>query len=52
MVVERGEKALIYAKETIVLEGVEKKRQGAWLGKFPGLIRPMNYPWTIEKSVL
>jgi len=51
MIVERGERGLIFVKDVMSIEGVEKKRKGAWLGKFPGLIRPMTLPWKIEKAV-
>ena len=49
MVVENGEKALLHIKEAISIEGMESKRSGSWLAKFPGLIRPTNYKW--EKNV-
>jgi lipopolysaccharide transport system ATP-binding protein len=49
MVVENAEKGIVNVKEALAIEGNEKKRDKAWLGKFPGLIRPMNYPWKLEK---
>jgi lipopolysaccharide transport system ATP-binding protein len=49
MVVENAEKGIVYVKDALAIEGNEKKRDQAWLGKFPGLIRPMNYPWKLEK---
>jgi lipopolysaccharide transport system ATP-binding protein len=49
MVVENAEKGIVYVKDALAIEGNEKKRDKAWLGKFPGLIRPMNYPWKLEK---
>ncbi len=49
MVVENSEKALIHVKEVISIEGMEAKRNGSWLAKFPGLIRPTNYKW--EKKI-
>jgi lipopolysaccharide transport system ATP-binding protein len=49
MVVENAEKGIVYIKDALAIEGNEKKRDQAWLGKFPGLIRPMNYPWKLEK---
>ncbi len=45
MVVENGEKAILEAKEIIQIEGVEKKRDGSWLGRFPGLLRP-SFEWS------
>jgi lipopolysaccharide transport system ATP-binding protein len=49
MVVENAEKGIVIVKDALAIEGNEKKRDQAWLGKFPGLIRPMNYPWKLEK---
>ncbi|MFC5283218.1 ABC transporter ATP-binding protein [Pedobacter alpinus] len=48
MVVEDGKKSIINLKETLTIEGIENIRQGAWLSKFPGLIRPLHYNWTKE----
>jgi lipopolysaccharide transport system ATP-binding protein len=45
MVVENGEKHLLYLKQIISVEGIEDKRNGSWLGKFPGLLRPKNFNW-------
>jgi lipopolysaccharide transport system ATP-binding protein len=45
MVVENREKVILYLKEVISIAGIESKRDGSWLGKFPGLIRPLNYSW-------
>ena len=45
MVVENAEKPIITIKEAITIEGVESKREGSWLGKFPGLIRPQYFTW-------
>ena len=30
------------------IEGVEEFRDGSWLDKFPGLIRPLYYEWNIK----
>jgi lipopolysaccharide transport system ATP-binding protein len=49
MVVENGPKILHHCKELITIEGIEAKRDGAWMGKFPGLLRPQNYKWTKRK---
>jgi hypothetical protein len=49
MVVESGPKILHHLKSCISIEGMEEKREGAWLGKFPGFIRPLNYQWTKKK---
>jgi len=45
---ERKEKTVIYVKDAVLIEGIEQKRDGTWLHKFPGLIRPTQYQWTIE----
>lgn len=45
MVVADGPKILHHLKDILLIEGVEGKREGAWLGKFPGLIRPQYYQW-------
>jgi hypothetical protein len=50
MVVENAEKALMHLQGIISIEGVEEKREGAWLEKFPGLIRPQYYKWTKTKG--
>jgi lipopolysaccharide transport system ATP-binding protein len=49
MVVEKGPKILHHLQNIISIEGTEIKREGAWMGKFPGLLRPMNYKWTKQK---
>ncbi|GGI58048.1 ABC transporter ATP-binding protein [Winogradskyella haliclonae] len=45
MVVENGEKALLNLKNVTTIEGNEEDRDGAWLGKYPGLLRPQNFQW-------
>lgn len=49
MVVENGPKILFDLKNVITIEGVEGKRDGAWLDKFPGLIRPQYFEWNKTK---
>jgi len=49
MVVENSQKRILNIKEALAIEGVENKRESAWLGKFPGLVRPKNYPWQLKK---
>ncbi len=46
MVVKDASKSIINLKDIISIEGVEEKRDGAWLDKFPGLIRPQNFKWS------
>ena len=45
MVVESGPKILHDLKSVISIEGIEDKREGAWLGKYPGMIRPQTFKW-------
>ena len=45
MVVKHGAKILHNIKDIISIEGVEVKRDGSWLEKFPGLIRPQTFEW-------
>jgi hypothetical protein len=49
MVVKEGTKHIHHLKEVIVIQGNEPKRDGAWLGKFPGLIRPNYFTWNKER---
>ena len=49
MVVENGPQILHHLQNIISIEGVEGKRDGSWMGKFPGLLRPLNYKWTKKK---
>jgi lipopolysaccharide transport system ATP-binding protein len=48
MVVEAKEKVTTYLKEVLTIQGVELKREGSWLEKYPGLIRPKYYEWKIS----
>ena len=50
MVVKDGLKALTNLKEVLLLEGIEDKREGDWLGEFPGMIRPTYFPWSKEED--
>lgn len=50
MVVEDGYKILHNIKNVISIEGIEKAREGAWLERFPGLIRPQNFKWEKIKN--
>ncbi len=51
MVVEKGTNVLISIKNILSIEGYEKKRDGAWLEKFPGFVRPQYFEWSkIEKN--
>ena len=49
MVVENGPKILHNLKQVISIEGIEGKRSGGWLAKFPGLIRPQYFNWSKTK---
>ncbi len=46
MVVSKGSIIIHDMKNVLVLQGNEDKRNGAWLGKFPGLIRPQYFKWS------
>ena len=46
MVVSNGEEIIHDMKEVISIEGIEQKREGSWMGKYPGLIRPQYYKWS------
>ncbi len=50
MVVENGPKILHNIKNVITIEGIERFREGAWVEKFPGLIRPQNFKWNKIKT--
>jgi len=50
MVVENGQKILHHLKQIISIEGIEDKRSGGWLGKYPGLIRPQYFKWNKLKT--
>ena len=50
MVVKGGVKVLANLKEVLLLEGIEDKRDGDWLGDFPGMIRPTYFPWSKEED--
>ena len=49
MVVANGPKVLLNIKDVMTIEGIEGKREGAWLDKFPGLIRPQYFEWNKTK---
>ena len=43
--------SILFVKETLIIEGIEPEREGWWLGKFPGLVRPM-FEWQIVDQVI
>ena len=47
--VENKENPTSLIKEVLTIEGIEPKREGAWLDKFPGLIRPTTFKWQTIK---
>ena len=49
MVVENQETILTVQGECLNIKGVEPKREGAWLDKFPGIIRPTSFKWIVKK---
>jgi lipopolysaccharide transport system ATP-binding protein len=48
MVVENTEKIIFDLKDVLMIEGVEPKREGLWLGKFPGEIKP-KFDWQVNE---
>jgi hypothetical protein len=50
MVVEAGSKIIFNMKDVLAVEGEESNREGAWLGKFPGLVRPQYFLWKRTKN--
>ena len=46
MVVENTELIILDVKEVLKIEGTEPKRNGLWLGKFPGEIKPL-FDWKL-----
>ena len=50
MIVKNGVKVLANLKEVLLLEGIEDKRDGDWLGDFPGMIRPTYFSWSKEEA--
>jgi lipopolysaccharide transport system ATP-binding protein len=47
MVVENEQTPILHLQSIMMIEGIEPKREGSWLGKFPGEIKP-NFKWAIE----
>ena len=50
MLVEAGSKIIFNLKDVLAVEGEESNREGAWLGKFPGLVRPQYFLWKRTKN--
>lgn len=50
MVVENEERGILHIQEAITIEGVELKRNGGWLDKYPGLVKPLYYEWSKTTS--
>lgn len=50
MLVKDRVKVLSNVKEVLLLEGIEDKRDGDWLGEFPGMIRPTYFSWRKEND--
>ena len=38
-------KVLLNQKDVLNIQGNEIKREGKWIGSFPGLIRPTYFNW-------
>ncbi len=45
MVVKDESKVIHNLTDIMLIEGVEDKREGSWMGKFPGYIRPTYFKW-------
>lgn len=50
MMIENGEKATIILADILIIKGNEPKREGAWLTKYPGLMRPEYFKWEIKRN--
>ena len=48
MVVAEGPTVLHNIKEVLTIQGHEGEREGVWMGKFPGLIKPQYFKWNHE----
>ena len=52
MVVYNGEKLLHHLLAVMNIQGNESNaREGSWMGKFPGLIRPTYFNWTRKNAM-
>lgn len=50
MVVSGGVKPIFHARNVMLIQGIEPPRNGAWLGKMPGFVRP-KLNWTYNSSM-
>lgn len=50
MVVARESVSMAYLQNVMAIHGFEPVRKSAWKGKYPGLIRPKNFIWTIQNQ--
>lgn len=49
MVVTNRETVLHNLKDILVVQGNEPSREGSWMGKYPGLMRPLYFDWNKTK---
>jgi lipopolysaccharide transport system ATP-binding protein len=49
LMIVKNEKPIHFIKEVLTIQGNESKRDGSWLGKFPGLVRPTYFTWRKQK---
>jgi lipopolysaccharide transport system ATP-binding protein len=49
MAVENSDTVLVLMENCQYISGQEPNRKGSWFGKYPGLVRPTNFPWHINK---
>lgn len=51
MVVTDQSRVIHDIKDILLVQGIESHREGSWLGKFPGLVRPLYFEWNKSKLI-
>jgi lipopolysaccharide transport system ATP-binding protein len=51
MIVDQDANAVVEITDLISFELIERNREGVWMGKEPGLLRPTYFPWKQIHSV-
>lgn len=49
MIVKDSSSPLLNVDNVLTVQGIEPLRESAWMGKFPGLIRPIYFDWSRTK---
>ena len=49
MVVTNNSTPLNSLKDVLTIQGIEPHRESIWLGKFPGMIRPLYFDWSRKR---